>query len=124
MHHCPIANGWYDYRAREICWDVPFTWGFTPGYHRAGFQPFSARAKRDDTAYPALCSVDGVCRSRYWLPMSPKFSFRLSPLFPRILTAVLVFLASNSVPAHAAPGDGHWDRQFGAPGTASRNFAL
>jgi hypothetical protein len=28
------------------------------------------------------------------------------------------------VPAHAAPGDGHWDRQFGTPGTASRNFAL
>src|SRR2546427_1398107 len=56
--------------------------------------------------------------------MTQKFSLRPSQLFPGCLTTVLVFLASNSVPAHAAPGDGHWDRQFGTPGTASRNFAL
>ena len=56
--------------------------------------------------------------------MTRKFSLRQAQLFRRFLTTVLVFLASNSVPAHAAPGDGHWDRQFGMPGTASRNFAL
>src|SRR5712671_3996766 len=56
--------------------------------------------------------------------MTQRFSRRKSHLFLRLLTAVLVLLASNSVPAHAAPGDGHWDRQFGTPGTASRNFAL
>jgi len=71
-----------------------------------------------------LWSVDGFWGSRYSLQMTQKFSPRQSQLFPRLLTTVLVFLASNSVPTHAAPGDGHWDRQFGTPGTASRNFAL
>src|SRR6266567_7747956 len=56
--------------------------------------------------------------------MTQKVSRRQSQLFSRCLTTVLVFLASNSLPAHAAPGDGHWDRQFGTPGTASRNSAL
>ena len=28
------------------------------------------------------------------------------------------------VPAVAAPGDGHWDRQFGMAGTGTRNYAL
>jgi hypothetical protein len=71
-----------------------------------------------------LCSVDGFLGSRYSLRMTEKFSRRQSRLFSRFLTAVLVFLASNSVPAHASPGDGHWDRQFGTPGTTSRNLAL
>ena len=56
--------------------------------------------------------------------MTQKVSRRQSQLFSRCLTTVLVFLASNSLPAHAAQGDGHWDRQFGTPGTASRNLAL
>ena len=71
-----------------------------------------------------MCSVDGYWVSRYSLQMTQKFCLRQSRLFPLFLITVLVFLASSSVPAHAAPGDGHWDRQFGTPGTASRNFAL
>jgi len=51
-------------------------------------------------------------------------SLRLFHVFPHFLIAGIVLLTSNFLPARAAPGDGHWDRQFGAPGTASRNFAL
>src|SRR5881394_1320536 len=56
--------------------------------------------------------------------MTQKFSPRRPQLYPRFLATLLVILASNSVPVHAEPGDGHWDRQFGTPGTATRNFAL
>jgi trimeric autotransporter adhesin len=40
-----------------------------------------------------------------------------------ILVFILSFLAFAAT-ALAAPGDGHWDRQFAMPGTASRNFAM
>jgi hypothetical protein len=56
--------------------------------------------------------------------MTQRFFLRPSQLFIRFLPIVLAFLASNAVPAHAAPGDGRWDRQFGTPGIATRNFAL
>ncbi|HXT42462.1 MAG TPA: hypothetical protein VN887_20815 [Candidatus Angelobacter sp.] len=46
--------------------------------------------------------------------------------FPRVLSAVLVAVLFGIAvaPAIAAPGDGHWDRQFGMAGTGTRNFAL
>src|SRR6185369_3063683 len=47
-------------------------------------------------------------------------SFPISTL-TAFLTAVL--LASDVGEAVAAPGDGHWDRSFNMPGTASVNYA-
>ena len=37
---------------------------------------------------------------------------------------MLILLALAALPATAAPGDGHWDRQFAMTGTGTRNFAL
>lgn len=41
----------------------------------------------------------------------------------KILFTLLVFWVMDSA-VSAAPGDGHWDRQFGMPGTTTRNYAL
>ena len=47
------------------------------------------------------------------------FSFRELPRW--LSTVVLTLFVLQAL---AVPGDGHWDRQFGLPGTASRNYAL
>jgi hypothetical protein len=77
--------------------------------------------------------IDGSSRTRYSSCMSEKpplcpsaarsiriacWLCRRRPFWAAVLPAVLV------LEAVAVPGDGHWDRQFGMPGTASRNFAL
>ncbi len=41
-----------------------------------------------------------------------------------IIAFLLGAIYLPSTPAFAIPGDGHWDRQFNMPGTASRNSAL
>jgi hypothetical protein len=41
-----------------------------------------------------------------------------------ILAFILLAVIASVVTAPAAPGDGHWDRQFAMPGTATKNFAL
>jgi trimeric autotransporter adhesin len=46
----------------------------------------------------------------------------VSRALPRVCAAVLAGLLG--FPAVAAPGDGHWDRQFGMAGTGTRNYAL
>lgn len=46
----------------------------------------------------------------------------------RILSSFRVFLTSLAIgialTSGAAPGDGHWDRQFALPGTSTRNIAV
>src|SRR5438094_799278 len=37
---------------------------------------------------------------------------------------IAIYLGLAGTPAVALPGDGHWDRQFNMPGTATRNIAL
>src|SRR6185369_13706841 len=86
--------------------------------------PVVAVSRRALASLRGWCSVDGFRVSRYSLPMTQKISVWPSQLFHRFLITVMIVIASNSAPAHAAPGDGHWDRQFGTPGTASRNLAL
>ena len=77
--------------------------------------------------------IDGSGRNRYSSRRSEKpplcpsaaHSIRISSRLRRrrsfwaaVLPAVFV------LEAVVVPGDGHWDRQFGMPGTASRNLAL
>ncbi len=42
----------------------------------------------------------------------------------RCVGFVLAFIGFGFVRSSAAPGDGHWDRQFNMSGTGTRNFAL
>ncbi len=44
--------------------------------------------------------------------------------FSLLIVLTTVFLVVQIYPSVAAPGDGHWDRQFNMPGTASINYAL
>src|SRR5438876_10600051 len=45
-------------------------------------------------------------------------------MFTTLVIATATLLGIFMGPVLAGPGDGHWDRQFNMPGTATRNFAL
>ncbi len=66
--------------------------------------------------------VDAEKRTGYFSRVHPPVPNRQPGI--KLILPLLFLIIASAATAFAAPGDGHWDRQFAMPGTGTKNLAM